>query len=199
MRPKLGVVKFLYRCRIRVLVKFEGRSRGDVIFFMLIIIIMEWPKSYCFRLWMRSKVTCRGAEEGGRDRCGHGWNGDCISAILPSLHYLFIYIFHTGVSQPGEQGQANRHPPLKLSIRKIKNVGGYVVFRYLDVKSSLCSIWLFLPNFMPTYVFHNVLCIERATLTHFIWNYLIWLPEICSRYNSQPMYSYHDSSTDSMF
>ncbi len=37
MRPKLGVVKFLYRCCIHVLVKFEGRSRGDVIFFMLII------------------------------------------------------------------------------------------------------------------------------------------------------------------
>ncbi len=59
---------------------------------------------------------------------------DCISAILPSLHCLFIYIFHTGVSQPGEQGKANRHPPESYQSGRSKNIGGDVVFRYLDVK-----------------------------------------------------------------
>ncbi len=109
IRPKLGVVKFL-----GVLVKFEGRSRGDVIFFMLIII-------------MNQKLLLRALDEVKGQRCRRRWKRqmwswlkwiETVSQQYFSLHCLFIYIFHTGVSQQGEQGKANRHPPLLKVIKQ---------------------------------------------------------------------------------
>ncbi len=81
-------------------------------------------------------------------------------------------------------------PPESYQSGRSKNIGGDVVFRYLDVKcrsiaSALYGSFLWVNEFIlhgyhgylgqlsMSILAHNVLCVERATLTHFIWDYLM--------------------------
>ena len=45
---------------------------------------------------------CWCSEEGGGDWCCDGWSGDRLSAVPTALRCMLINVFHSGVTQPGQ-------------------------------------------------------------------------------------------------